>query len=502
MTKTLTLEQLRAGDMPQQPTRLPKNEIKWWQVETVQAAKIYYGDFAINKGEMTIGSGDNVFKADSNGIYLGNKEYGSAPFRVDMSGNLYAENVNLSGEINATSGTIGGFTITPTQMYGGIIKTGQAVGAGESGVIMDTNGLRGYSNVLGEVFNLPTDGSAPTFSSGVIENTIFEVNTNSIIRTSENVGIPTGVTDLITDDFDDNDFDTDMWTRTNSTNIVEVNDQLEITTNLGSGYFNVDAKDTVNLTGKIVSVKLVSTTSVEKEHYEGYPLQLAADASNKLLFLLGYNGIICIRRQGGSNTEISNVSYNSTNHKYLRIRESSGVVYFDYSADGDTWSSFGNTTVTFSLSNLSINISAGHWDTETEVSKMVIDDFTISESASDGGQGVLINDTGFYACKEGQTLENANVRILATGEAVFSGSVKGGMTDFMEGEGYFMGESGGEYKLAVGNPDGNFMSWDNEQLRIRGVIELDGPLNLEGYATVDLPVPPSNPGLQLASNYE
>jgi hypothetical protein len=311
MAEALTLGQLRAGDTPQIPTRLPKNEIKWWQVDTIRASKIYYGDFAINKGEMSIGYGDAVFRADSNGIYLGNATYGSAPFRVDMSGNLYAENVNLQGEINATSGTIGGFTITSEMMYGGIIKTGQTVGEGESGVIMDTDGLRGYSNVLGEVFNLPTDGSAPTFSSGVIENTTFEINTNAVMRTSETVG------------------------------------------------------------------------------------------------------------DGTANS-----------------------------------------------------------------------------------MGILINDTGFYATQANQTLANANVKILATGEATFSGSVKGGMSDFMVGEGYFMGMSGGVYKLAVGDPDGDFMSWDDEQLRIKGTVELDGPLNLEGYATVDLPVPPSNPGLALATAYE
>lgn len=501
MAQNLTLEQLRAGDTPQLPTRLPKNEIQWWQVNTIQATKIYYGDFAINKGEMSIGFGNAVFRADSNGIYLGDRVYGDAPFRVDMSGNLYAENVNLTGEVNATSGTIGGFTITPTEMYGGIIKTGQAVGAGESGVVMDTDGLRGYSNVLGEVFNLPTDGSAPTFSSGVIENTVFEINTNAVMRTSDNVGTPTGITELERDDFDDNSFDTSSWSRTNSTNIVETNGELQLTTNLGIGYFNATRIDTVDLTNKIVSIKLVSTTSLSKDYYESYPLELTLDSDNKLLILLGYSALICIKREGGNNTEVFNGTYNSTNHKYLRIREGGGTIYFDYSADGDNWSSFGNTTVGYNINNLVVSITVGHWDTETEVSKMVIDDFTISESASAGGAGVLINNTGLYACEEGQTLDNANVKILATGEAVFSGRVRGGMTDFMEGEGYFMGESGGEYKLAVGNPDGNFMSWDSEQLRIRGIIELDGPLNLEGYATVDLPVPPSNPGLSLATSW-
>jgi hypothetical protein len=309
--KDLTLAELLVGDSPQLPRRETAGLVQWWDIGSSSADRINYKDFRINKGELIIGQGNSVFKADSNGIYLGNATYGDAPFRVDMSGNLYASAVNLTGEINATSGTIGGFTITSEMMYGGIIKTGQAVGEGESGVIMDTEGLRGYSNTLGEVFNLPTDGSAPTFSSGVIENTTFEINTNAVMRTSATVG------------------------------------------------------------------------------------------------------------DGTANS-----------------------------------------------------------------------------------MGILINDTGFYATQVNQTLANANVKILATGEATFSGSVKGGMSDFMVGEGYFMGESGGVYKLAVGDPDGDYMSWDDEQLRIRGTVELDGPLNLEGYATVDLPVPPSNPGLALATAYE
>jgi len=106
-----------------------------------------------------------------------------------------------------------------------------------------------------------------------------------------------------------------------------------------------------------------------------------------------------------------------------------------------------------------------------------------------------------YATEANQTLANGNVKILSTGEATFSGSVKGGMTDYMTGDGYFMGKSGDVYKLSVGSPSGNYMSWDNEQLRIKGIIELDGPINLEGYATASLPIPPSSPGLSLAGGY-
>lgn len=309
--REMTLAELLQGDSPQLPRREIAGLVQWWDISSVKAQKIDYKDFEIRKGELTIGLGNAVFKADSNGIGLGNATWANMPFRVDMSGNLYATSAQISGEINATSGTIGGFTVTSAEMYGGIIKTSQAVGEGESGVVMDTDGLRGYSNVLGEVFNIPTDGSAPTFSSGTIENTVFEINTNAVMRTSETVG--------------------------------------------------------------------------------------------------------------------------------------------DGSADS---------------------------------------------------AGILINDTGLYATEANQTLVNANVKILATGAATFSGSVKGGMTDYMTGDGYFMGLSGGVYKLSVGSPSGNYMSWDDEQLHIKGIIELDGPINLEGYATASLPVPPSSPGLTLAGAYE
>lgn len=68
------------------------------------------------------------------------------------------------------------------------IIVGDNPSAGGNGVIVDIEGVRGYSGILGETFNLPTDGSAPTFSSGVINSSIIELNTNAIVRTSETVG--------------------------------------------------------------------------------------------------------------------------------------------------------------------------------------------------------------------------------------------------------------------------------------------------------------------------
>jgi len=53
-------------------------------------------------GDIAIGAGNAIFKADSNGIYLGNATFASAPFRVSMAGAVTATSITLS---NASIGS-------------------------------------------------------------------------------------------------------------------------------------------------------------------------------------------------------------------------------------------------------------------------------------------------------------------------------------------------------------------------------------------------------------
>ncbi len=116
---------------------------------------------------------------------------GSTGFQILDTGDVEFNNLTVRGTIYATAGSIGGFTIAENKLYGtttGTIQTAENVASGANGVVLDVDGLRGYDATLGNTFNLPTDGSAPTFSSGIINSTIFEIQTNAILRTSETVG--------------------------------------------------------------------------------------------------------------------------------------------------------------------------------------------------------------------------------------------------------------------------------------------------------------------------
>jgi len=86
---------------------------------TIESPNIYGGTIAI-------GSGNNVLKADSNGVYLGNASFSNAPFKVTMDGKLTA----LDGTFK---GTIDGSIIT-----GGLIRTADSAA---SRIELSKNGL-------------------------------------------------------------------------------------------------------------------------------------------------------------------------------------------------------------------------------------------------------------------------------------------------------------------------------------------------------------------------
>ena len=80
---------------------------------TLGATTLTGGAAILNSGgSISIGTGANIFKAETQGISLGNAAFGSAPFRVTAAGDLFASNAVISGSVNATSGKIGGWNVS------------------------------------------------------------------------------------------------------------------------------------------------------------------------------------------------------------------------------------------------------------------------------------------------------------------------------------------------------------------------------------------------------
>lgn len=72
----------------------PFNDVSDKPLDTVSN---YGTDILRNVAAIEIGRGARAFKADESGIWLGGKTFATAPFSVDMLGNLIANSATLGG---------------------------------------------------------------------------------------------------------------------------------------------------------------------------------------------------------------------------------------------------------------------------------------------------------------------------------------------------------------------------------------------------------------------
>ena len=131
----------------------------------------------LSGGTISIGSGNSIFKADSSGIYLGNSTFSSAPFRVTPQGGLVASNANITGTINATSGTISGNLITGGTISGTSININNgAFQVNSDGSLTATN-----ADITGEINATSGSISGNLLVGGTISSTdITGVNISGV----------------------------------------------------------------------------------------------------------------------------------------------------------------------------------------------------------------------------------------------------------------------------------------------------------------------------------
>jgi hypothetical protein len=119
---------------------------------TIDAGKITTGILnaiqltgnTITGGTIRIGSGTNVFSVDSNGLYLGNTTFASAPFRVTPAGVLTATQGTFSGSLGT------GVSISSPSISGGSISGSSiTIGTGGAFQVSDTGAMTATVGFIG-----------------------------------------------------------------------------------------------------------------------------------------------------------------------------------------------------------------------------------------------------------------------------------------------------------------------------------------------------------------
>lgn len=182
------------------------------------------------------------------------------------------------------------------------------------------------------------------------------------------------------DDWATGSISTSKWSNWGGTKATVSNYQLKITSTLAAGYYGIESKIPYNLTGSYVMNKLVSAGNQSITSWEVVPIVITnknATGKNNITFFVTNKKIYARKVVAGVTTNIRSATYSSTSHKWLRVRESGGKIYFDTSSNKTTWTNFTSTTNPFDIKSVHIGMQSGTWKSQSSITYSLFDDFNM-----------------------------------------------------------------------------------------------------------------------------
>jgi hypothetical protein len=181
------------------------------------------------------------------------------------------------------------------------------------------------------------------------------------------------------DNFNDNSLNA-QWSEFEggSATVNETNRRLEINypaSSTSSTDGDIASNSSFDLTGSygFVQVSEVpsSATSANAE------LRIYTDSSNWFRWIYEGGTLFAQRRKAGASATITSFTYSATTHKFWRIRESAGVIYYDTSADGLTWTNQGTYTHGMTITAMHVLIAGTCFQNETNPGRFIVDNFNV-----------------------------------------------------------------------------------------------------------------------------
>jgi hypothetical protein len=316
-----------------------------------------------------------------------------------------------SSSADRWKGRIGGFlrvwNTSRTQAEINANKNYMLDGSKESNLLINVNFAFGLTNdAVSGSHNLVTSGS-PTWVAGPT-GLVFaykqgvSVCANIYVAggsTSKNVSVKANISgstikdvsakanivklfSSLSDNFDDNSIDTGIWTTSvqNSATVAETTGKIVITpansTDESIGTLSTIAS--YSLISNYVQVQAVQVADTTNCYTD---FELRADATNYVGIGIGAGNIEAYQSVGGSFSIRDQMTYDSNTHKYWRIRESNGWIYFDYSADAKTWVCFSRGANPITLSSLTAHLIVREHTLTATPGSGQFDNFNILTSA-------------------------------------------------------------------------------------------------------------------------
>jgi hypothetical protein len=190
----------------------------------------------------------------------------------------------------------------------------------------------------------------------------------------------------LVDNFNDNATDPAKWVVFDNPTpaagrIREVNGHLEIRPSpnvAGANYSYYQSATTYDLTASQIFVEVVQAPSPTSG---GVILSARVDDPNEIYFRIGANGLVrAVSEVAGTGTLQGEVPYDERLHRWFRLREAGGFVYWETSPDGAHWDTLARAANPIPLTAVLLAIGAGTTAATVHPGLAVLDNFNVQNS--------------------------------------------------------------------------------------------------------------------------
>jgi len=202
------------------------------------------------------------------------------------------------------------------------------------------------------------------------------------------------VSSTLIDSFSDNSVDTGRWPNNyfGSATVTEVGGLAVITLAISTAGGNYAGYLSANydITGSYIFVKIDTTPN----QATGAGMYLKLNGTDSIDWYLESNTLYARKNVGGVGTSLYSVAFNSTTHKWWKIRENNGTTYWETSTDGLEWSIRHSVTNPITMTSLKIELGSGTYQSEVAPGAGKFDNFNMVPVNKDGLQAYVGTYTG------------------------------------------------------------------------------------------------------------
>lgn len=192
---------------------------------------------------------------------------------------------------------------------------------------------------------------------------------------------PTQLSELLTDNFNDNSLSNNWFVQRGTAN--ESTQQLHLVIQANAVYTNVQSAGPWKFQGSHAHAEWVSHPT---DPADGTGLSVVKETNQNCKFTLSIEGTQLLAKYvnpSASEVTVAALTYNATNHRWLRLRESGGTIFWETAPNGTTWSTVGSVAITATgwiatdFQSMNLTMWAGNWNNHAGSPDILIDNFNL-----------------------------------------------------------------------------------------------------------------------------